>query len=436
MQYSRIIKICSAVLFLALIIAAAPLAASALGWKETWSPTRYGEKELNAKSLCVMRTEYPVYRPGITELYVTIENKTCERLLHGEAYALEQKQGNGWYTQQIIGPDPNEPAIWWPLIGYIVPKRETTGTRIHLHLPLKPGEYRIIKHIGFDETPVKDYPFSATFTVAEGGYDPARLSGFAPLSSLTETYTHEQAIADGVFYIDPDGTAYNKNTLLTFLKRVRENIPAKLRMLEDGVEGQFVVTDITYESGLFLWEQCTLRNPMQLDVYVGGKPLHTEYKKSDILRRYYPYLISYKKDGKTRLTLSDWIGRPIREAKEWRIIEDTARVGRRAIAALLKNPYDDMLDLPDSSYRVYQEDGKEYVSYTLKDGKHMLTYFDTPDSIRDIEITEERGLLKELLMMEWTGAQTVTLTFAAKGGGSCAITVNTASGKITDVRYA
>ena len=77
-----------------------------------------------------------------------------------------------------------------------------------------------------------------------------------------------------------------------------------------------------------------------------------------------------------------------------------------------------------------------YVSYVLKDGKHMLTYFDTPNSIRDIEITEERGLLKELLMMEWTGAQTVTLTFAAKGGGSCAITVNTASGKITDARYA
>ena len=432
MRNCRLTKICSALLLLAVFIPALPLAANAASWKTEWVPTRYVEKELNAKALLVMRTEYPVYRPGVTQLYLTIENKTRSELLHGAEYILEQKRNDGWYTQQIIGSNPDEPAIWWPDIGYIVPKRETTGTDIRLHFPLEPGEYRIIKRIGTYKTPPKDYPFSATFTVAEGGYDPARLSGYVLLSSLTETYTHEQAISDGVFYLDQDGKVHNKDRLLTFLKRVRQSIPAKLRVLEDGVEGQFIITDITYDSGLFLWEQCTLRNPMQLDIYVDGKPLHTKYKKSEVFRRYYPYLISYKKDGKMRLVLSDWTSTPIPEANEWWIVEDTACVGRRAVAALLKSPYG---DLTDPAYRVYKEDGKEWVSYELKDGKHMLTYFDTPNSIRDIQITEERGVLKELLMMEWSAEQTVRLTFAAKGGGTCAVTFNVASEKIMDVRY-
>ena len=435
MRYVRLTKLCSAILLLAVLLAALPLAASAAAWKAEWVPTRYAEKELNAKSLCVMRTEYPVYRPGVTQLYLTIENKTRSELLYGAEYALEKKREDGWYTQQIISPNEDGVYMGWPAIGYIVPKQETTGTSVYLYIPLEPGEYRIIKRIGTYETPQKDYPFSATFAVAEGGYDPARLSGLTPLSSLTEKYTHEQAIADGVFYLDQDGKVHNKDTLLTFLKRVRQSIPTKLRMLEYGVEGQFIITDITYDSRLFLLEQCTLRNPMQLSVFVGSKPLETKYKKSEIFRRYYPYLISYKKDGKTRLTLSDWIGKPIPEANEWRILEDTARVGRRAVAALLKNPYGDLLDPLDPYYRVYKQDGKEHVSYALEDGKHILTYSDTPNSIRDIEITEERGILKELLRMEWSDEQTVVLTFAAKGGGKCAITFNVASGKNTDVLY-
>ena len=431
MRYS-LRNLCSAVLLLAVMVAAMPIAASAATWKAEWIPTRYSEKELNAKSLCVMSTEYPVYAPGITQLYLTIENKTRGELLYGAEYALEKKQKDGWFTQQILSPNEDGVVIGWPSIGYIVPKRETMGASVSVHVPLQPGEYRIIKEIGTYNTPQKDYPFSAAFIVAEGGYDPARLSGFVPLSFLTETYTHEQAIADGVFYMDRDCTGYNKDTLLAFLTKTRQHIPAKLRMLEDGVEGQFIVTDITYESGLFLWEQCTLRNPMQLDVFVGGKPLQTKYKKSEIYSRHYPYLISYKKDGKTRLTLSDWIGKPILEANEGWIVEDTARVGKRTVASLLRNPYGDLFE-PD--YRVYKEDGKEYVSYELKDGKHMLTYFDTPNSIQDIEITDDRGELKELLRMEWSGSQTVVLTFAAKGGGTCAVTFHTRTQKILNVTY-
>ena len=433
MRYCRLARICTVLLLLAVFLTSLPLAASAASWKAEWVPTRYAEKELNAKSLCVMHTEYPVYRPGVTKLSLTIENKTRKELLYGEEYALEKKRENGWYTQQIISPNEDGVYMAWPSIGHIAPKQETTGTSVYFYIPLEPGEYRIVKEIGTYETPPKDYPFSATFTVAEGGYDPARLSGFAPLSSLTEAYTHEEAISDGVFYIDWDGTVHNKEALFTFLTKTRQSIPSKLRVLEDGVEGQFIITDITYDSRLFLLEQCTLRNPMQLSVYVGDTPLQTEYKKSGIYGRYYPYLISHKKDGKTRLTLSDWIGKPIREANEWWIVADTKSVGRQEVAALLKNPYSDLFD---PAYRVYKEDGKEYVSYELKGGKHMLTYFDTPNSIRDIEITEARGVLKELLSMEWSKEQTVALTFATKDGGKCDIAFNVASGKITDVRYA
>ena len=244
MRYARLIKLCSALLLLAVFIAALPLAANAASWKETWSPTIYKESELNAQRFCTLTPGYPAYQTGTTELYLILTNKTREMLGYGLAYVLERKQADGWYAQSLV--DEHGTPVMWPLIGLIVPANAAWGVSISLSVPLQPGEYRIIKEISKEAQGSPNYSFAAYFKVSTDGYDSTYLSGFAPMKMLTAQYTFEQAIADGTFYQDKGDKLHNKESLLSFLAKVQQDVPAKLRMPEYGKDGELIVTDVSY----------------------------------------------------------------------------------------------------------------------------------------------------------------------------------------------
>lgn len=400
---------------------------------ESWVPSSYTDKTLKAKDFCTVSTEYPVYKTGTASLYLMLKNNTAKELSYGAPYVLEKKQAGHWYAQEIKSTDSNV-VIDWPAIGYIVAAKQTRADLVSLYKPLANGEYRIIKSIGYEKAG-SEALFAAYFTVAATGYDNGLIAGYAPLSSLTTAYTEEQALADGVFFVNEHGKAFNAPALLTFLTKVQQSASAKLRILQYGVEGQFIITDITKSNtSAFLLEQCTLRNPMQQDIYLdNGKPLNPKPIKSSVFSRYYPYLVTQKIDGKTRLMLADWAGTPVKEAETFAILSNTALVGRSKIAKLIANPYG---YTTDPEYVVYNGTPNKLASYRLDGKKRMLYYTETAYSLGTAELTESRGILKDILSMEWSGATMLKLTFTTSVKNlKCILTFDTAAGKVTDTRY-
>ncbi len=415
------------------LVPALPSLAAQPQYRESWVPSSYTSKTLNVKDFCTVSTEYPVYKTGTESLYLVIKNETSKQLSYGAPYVLEKKQAGRWYAQQIKSTDPNE-VIGWPSIGYIVAAKQTRADQIHLYKPLADGEYRIVKNIGYEKTGT-EASFAAYFTVASTGYDSTLIAGYVPLSSLKAAYTQEQALADGVFYVDAKGKVFNSAALLTFLTKVHQGAPARLRMLQYGIEGQFIITDITKSNTpAFLLEQCTLHDPMQQNIYLeNGKPLNPNPEKSSIFSRYYPFLITQQVSGKTRLLLSDWFGTPVKEADTWTILANTSLVGRSNVAKLLENPYG---LIAEPEYRVYNGNTDSFASYWLDGKKRMLYYTETAYSLGMAELTESRGILKDILSMEWSNPTVLKLTFTTSVKNlKCIMTFDTAAGKVTDTRY-
>lgn len=413
MRYVRCIKLCSAILLLAVFIAALPLAASAATWKETWSPSVYKENELNAQKFCTLTAEYSVYRTGTTELHLILTNKTNEMLGYGLAYTLERKQTDGWYAQSLV--DAYGTPVMWPLIGLVAPASAAWGVSISLSIPLTPGEYRIIKEISKEAPGSPNYPFAAYFKVSADGYDSSYLSGFTPIKMLPVQYTFEQAIADGAFYQDKGGKPYNKEGLISFLTKVRQGVPAKVRMLAYGDSGSLVISDVSYVgkgskiSYRFFLEQSTLAS--------NNKP-------REIIEGYYPYLIGYKKNGAYGLFLSERNTASIKTkgVDEWTLIKDTRKLGREEIEALLKDPVHGPIYRPiDPAFTVYDASGSNY-AYLYFDSEQTVCYKLQNGKNDSIDLSSLKESLKELLDMEWKTRYELVLTYRTAKGKQCVIT--------------
>lgn len=396
-----------------LLLPALPTLAAQPQYRESWVPSSYTSKTLNVKDFCTVSTEYPVYKTGTESLYLVIKNETSKQLSYGAPYVLEKKQAGRWYAQQIKSTDPNE-VIGWPSIGYIVAAKQTRADQIHLYKPLADGEYRIVKSIGYEKTGT-EASFAAYFTVASTGYDSALIAGYVPLSSLKGAYTEEQALADGVFYVNAKGKVFNSDALFTFLTKVQQGTPVKLRMLQYDMQGQCIITDITYKNNIpaFLFEQRTL-------------------KKSTIASRYYPFLITQLSSGKTRLLLSDWFGTPVKEADTWTILADTSLVGRSKVMKLLKNPYGFTVE---PEYRVYNGGPNQFASYRLDGKERMLYYSETAYSLGTAELAVALGP-RDILSMQWSGPTVLKLTFTTFDENFRFImTFDTKTRKVTNMRH-
>ena len=420
MQHS-LRKLCSAVLLLAFMVAAMPIAASAATWKETWSPTIYKESALNAQKFCTLTAEYPVYRAGTTELHLILTNKTNEMLGYGLPYVLERKLPDGWYTQKVTSTNPDT-VIGWPAIGLVAPAKAASGISVSLYFPLQPGEYRIIKDFSKEKPGSTDYPFAAYFTVSADGYDSTQLSSLSPIKTLTANYTFDQAIAEGAFFQSKDGKVYNKENLLNFLTKVQQGIPVKIRMLAYDNLGSLVISDVSYlGEGLkdfyrFFLEQCTLAS--------SNKPF-------EIMHSYYPYLISYKKSGAYGLFLSERNTTKIKTegVDEWTLLQTIRSADRKKIPALLKDPFNAPVD---PQYRVYDASGSNYAYFYSDREEHSVCYMLQNGKNSDVDLSALKVSLKKLLDMEWSG-QDLILTYRTAEGTRCVITYDTLSDNIKGV---
>lgn len=383
-----------------------PLTAQAKGW---WVPSVYQDDQLNTETFCTLRTEYPVYKTGTTAVYYTLQNNSRQEASYGVITYFERKQADGWYTY-------TDPEVDHILIAVDVlpgaPRSEKLDTT-HTTGPLPAGEYRLIKEI---DSGSKRALFCAYFTVAENGYDSAYLSGYAPLRSLPKDYTREQALSDGVFYVDEKGKACNKEKLIAFLEKIQQYLPAKLRILQYTADGDPVLFDISYgwDDRHFLIEQDMTR---------------TRLGPKNISRSYYPELILHKANGKTRLILSEWFLTPVEGASEWTLLPDIRIAGASRIKKLLHRPYSYR---EDASYLVYSPDGKQYAGY---DANTNQIYYTTPAGVKTAAIADPKNSIVFIVDMELKSNRALVLTFRTAGGGQCRITFHTLSGSITSTVY-
>ena len=420
-------KLYSAVLLLAVIIAAIPSPSAAVTWKESWSPTVYKDNALNAQTFCTLTAEYPVYRTGTVELHLILANKADELLGYGLAYVLERRQADGWYAQSLV--DAQGTPMMWPMIGLIAPRKSAWGISISFSVPLQPGEYRIIKGFGREKPGSPEYPFAAYFKVADNGYDSARLSGLAPMNTLPAQYTAAQAIADGAVYQDTNGKLFNKDRLTAFLAKVRQGVPAKVRLLSGDTAGNPVLSDVSYiGKGVKAFYR----------FFLEQRPLFPVGQPSKVTQSYYPFLISYQKDGAYGLFLSERNTTIIKTtgANEWPLLNAIRRADRKEIMALLKGPVSNPIDLEyrtDPEYRVYDASGSSYaylyfdreeqtVCYKLQDGKNS-----------DVDLSPLEDKLKELLDIEWKTQYALLLTYRTAEGKRCTITYDTRTDQITGI---
>lgn len=393
---------------------------------QEWNPTQYAEKELNAKTFCTMQTEYPIYKTGTKSIFLLITNRGSREILFGDAFALEKKEPDGWYTQALRSADPNVVLVW-KSDAYNVSKKTSRGDFANFNFPLAPGEYRVIKSVFIDGKRNSEALFCAYFQVTDSGYDAEYLSGYAPLASLPENDTMTQIIQDGVFYMDDANKAYHADHLLTFLTKVSQGVNAKLRVAYDGKEGGCGITDYIYLAG----QPYFMAETRLLGAAAGS--VQSGRQAPSISRRYHSYLSTMEKGGNTMLVMTDWIGKPIEQASDWAIVYDVNAVGKSKIASLLHKIYGKN---PEPDYRVYGKDPHSFVAYSNEKGTHKIRYTLTGKSLEEAVIIDSRSTIKNLLSMDWVDGQTILLVFSTvEQGVTCEITFDTALKKTVDEKY-
>ncbi len=287
--------------------------------EEGWVPTYFSDDELKAAQTYEVQTEHPVYAPGAQSISVIIYNENRKSIMtYGSVHWLERKSESGWQHYFI-------PNMIFPSDGYEIParNREAQSVNIANLPPLEAGEYRLVKQLHFnDEVREKgSFNTAAYFTVAEGGYDPAYMSGYTPLEQLPATYTEQNAIADEVLFVDASGALHNGDRLLTLLEKATTRLESKIRVFRYNDAGEPVITDVTFKS------------PYHIELKQDGTRTSAKDKWVELD---YQRLLVRQIDGKDALVIANQdIDGNI--TAEWVILHDITPLGAKNVNDYLKS---------------------------------------------------------------------------------------------------
>lgn len=399
-----------------LFFAALPVYAAKLVWK----PTRFVADELNSKSFCTMNTEYPVYKTGVTSVYVELTNNTKKMIDFGRHFTLERKQADGWYYSDWEY-NAGDPVYAFTADGFVVHPKGTSSMRTSFDIwggPLPNGEYRIIKkvyHLGDGEN---DGYFSAYFRVDDSGYDAEFLSGYAPLNLLPKEYDEQSAIDNGDFYVDVKGKAHNAAAVKTFLEKAISLVEAKVRLYSTDNVGSPIITDVTYRGGgvfpAFLVERDESRTN-------SGRI---------VVKSYYSMLRTRKVNGKTGIYLANTNKKEHTLSVEELLMPNVATVGKSLAAKAEK-------EFMQTDYTVLSDDPRIFFHYNGEEFAWWRTTATGGSELRTCKIMDDEDRADKLLRMTFTGKDEVTLIFSCKGQKKtyCKITFDIAQEAVTSIEY-
>jgi hypothetical protein len=241
----------------------------------------YEDSDFDNSSDIILTTQHQVYGNDIERITCFLQNNTDKEYMYGEPYAIERFINGIWY--QIPFPENSG----WNALGYILLPKSTATIYVslsYLDYKFKDGTYRIVKNIG-------DKNYCATFELGESNITKATPFGFKDLKKLEKNYSKEKAIKDGVVVITYEGIE-NSKEIGEFVENVSRNIETMLRIIQYTIEGDPIITDITYHVDRDNYYTLSIDNSR--DHFAGkGKGI------SEII---YSYMVT---DG-TRLYLSNY----------------------------------------------------------------------------------------------------------------------------------
>ncbi|MBQ8643015.1 MAG: hypothetical protein IJ480_12460 [Clostridia bacterium] len=184
-----------------------------------------------------LRTQFPVYAADTDRIQVILENSGDTNLEYGAEWAVEVQQGDKW--KQI----PFADGYGWIQPLYTLMPGGTDSFYVSMDMldyDMKNGTYRIVKE-------VSGQVCTAEFQIGESPVSMRSPYGYAPMEDLPEEYSMEDAVADGVVLMHPDGTFENAERMETFLQEYILGVDTQIRFAhyDPGDEDELTLTDVT-----------------------------------------------------------------------------------------------------------------------------------------------------------------------------------------------
>ncbi len=180
-----------------------------------------------------LKTQFPVYAPDVPFIQFTIENNSGDTAEFGTPWMIERLEGDTWYTV------PFAPDTTWNMPLIMLADGGTASGTAYLSMldhKLKNGTYRIVKEIN-------DTFYTAEFSVGDSPVGKDSPYGYLPLATLSDSYTAEQAVADGVVLLSPDAD------LTRFFREKEYGMGSQLRYGVQKEDGTLFLADLTVEVG-------------------------------------------------------------------------------------------------------------------------------------------------------------------------------------------
>ena len=187
----------------------------------------------------ILSTQFPVYDKDIDRIQVILENAGDTNLNYGAEWKVEVQIAGEW--KQV--PFVENYAFIQPL--YTLMPGGTYSFFVSMDMldyNLKDGTYRVVKEIS-------DGIYTAEFQIGDSPVSTDSPFGYVPLEELSEDYSVENAAADGVVLIHPDGTVVNTERLESFLEDYVCGMAAQVRFAAYtlGDEDELFLQDVLVE---------------------------------------------------------------------------------------------------------------------------------------------------------------------------------------------
>lgn len=379
-------RVVSAALLAALLCAAAPSLAA------TWVESPQFETQLNELEHLEMYTEYAAYQPGESIIYLRIKNGSVRTLQFGPAFYLERLQGKRW--QRCV---PAGGEMLFPADGYTIKSGKSLGIALNIGQwagDLTEGRYRIVKSVGYADSSGEQRWLSAEFLVMEGGYTSRVFQGYQPLAKLPAAYSARDAEKDGVFFYE-DGQPRNKDMMLSFLRKVADEMPAMVRVMETDKSGGITLSDVTFIPQTRAFKVAT--DASRAKGGTGGT-------------RYFAYAQYGTRKGAPAIVLNNCLIADYPEAPLFVLAQDIRQLGKAQVEAFCKQFYKG-----DGTFRVFAANGADQAAYMPRTGNtYAHIHWDSKRYGSGRIPLEELGKASELVNMEWVDETHVRVSFVSK----------------------
>ena len=222
----------------------------------TAMPSPHADGALDPDTGITLAVQYPIIDKSCETLRILIENGSNAAAQFGTEWSLEKRVGSTW---RVV---PFRANVGFESILHSVEPGGSSPRTIRFahHMgSLTDGEYRIVLEIS-------GAYYTAPFSVGASAITADTPHGFAPLDTLPDDYTTDDAAADGCVVIRHGEMTDGSAALAEFL---RWKGSAQLRIASLTIEGDVVLHDIVSDGNCFIYTRDASRDAWGGELFRG-----------------------------------------------------------------------------------------------------------------------------------------------------------------------